>query len=155
MSGAANSTHPFTERDEALGLLPHRAPFRFVTRLTTFEPGVRAHGVWQVKGDEDFLKGHFPGNPIVPGVLIGEALAQVSGMVSTPADNRRQAIEGRLAQIDLRFLEVVVPPAEIVLKAELTRSLNQLHLFAVEAILDGQIVARGSLTLALAVGEMR
>jgi 3-hydroxyacyl-[acyl-carrier-protein] dehydratase len=152
MSGAADSGYSIAECDEALASLPHAAPFRFVTRLTEVQPGVRAEGIWRVQGDEDFLKGHFPGNPVVPGVLIGEALAQVSGVVCDVAAQPCRAIEGRLAQINLRFLEMVVPPAEIVLKSELSRSLDRLHLFEVQTIVNGRIVARGSLTLALAAG---
>src|SRR4051794_12181843 len=60
--------------------LPHRDPFRFVSRVTSVKPGESAEAVWALTGKEPFFGGHFPGNPIVPGVLIAEALAQAAGL---------------------------------------------------------------------------
>jgi 3-hydroxyacyl-[acyl-carrier-protein] dehydratase len=122
--------------------LPHQPPFRFVSRLTNLEPGALAQGIWQLTGDEDFFAGHFPGNPLVPGVLIAEALAQLSGMISTSS-----GVGGKLAHVDVRFEASVAPPAEIVLQSTLTRSIGSLQSFDVVAVLGETTVARGSLTL--------
>lgn len=126
-----------------LQFLPHQPPFRFVSRVISIEPGVSGHGAWDISGQEAFFAGHFPGNPIVPGVLIGEALAQFSGIVGP--DNGSKS--GKLAQIDIRFEQAVKPPAEIVLKSKLLRAMGGLQQFEVSAECAGQVVARGNLTL--------
>jgi 3-hydroxyacyl-[acyl-carrier-protein] dehydratase len=129
-----------------LDLLPHRFPFRFLTRIDVLERGVHATGVWKVSGSEDFLAGHFPGEPLVPGVLIGEALAQLSGLVGvTPG------APGRLAQIDIRFRLAVSPPAEVALSSRLRRSLGHVSMYDVVASVGGQAVADGTIVLGVSV----
>jgi len=134
----------------ALNALPHRPPFRFVSELTELVPGERGVGQWRVAGDEDFFAGHFPGQPIVPGVLISEALAQVSGIVF--ASSRPGANEGRLAGVDVRFRGSVSPPATIILESKLSTSHGDLHVFEVVARSADQIVAEGTVTLYQAAG---
>jgi 3-hydroxyacyl-[acyl-carrier-protein] dehydratase len=129
--------------EAALARLPHRAPFRFITRLVALEPGGAGEAVWSVRGGEDFFEGHFPSDPIVPGVLICEALAQVAGLVGLHGSGG-----GRLVHTDVRFDGSVRPPAEIVLRAAQIRSLGQLRQFEVTALLGEGVVARGQLTLA-------
>jgi 3-hydroxyacyl-[acyl-carrier-protein] dehydratase len=127
-----------------LDQLPHRDPFRFISRVVEVQPGKSAKGIWALKGDEPFFAGHFPGRPIVPGVLITEALAQLAGFTAPPGTPER----GALAQMDVRLEKPVVPPAEIELNATLTRMMGALQLCQVEARVAGEVVARGSLTLA-------
>jgi 3-hydroxyacyl-[acyl-carrier-protein] dehydratase len=67
---------------EALGRLPHGPDFRFVDRLLTLTPGKEGTGEYSVRGDEPFLRGHFPGEPMLPGVLLIEAVAQLAGVVA-------------------------------------------------------------------------
>ncbi|MFA6547132.1 MAG: beta-hydroxyacyl-ACP dehydratase, partial [Limisphaerales bacterium] len=72
---------------QALAFLPHGPEFRFVDRLTVLEPGVRGEGEYTVRGDEPFLRGHFPGDPMMPGVLLVEAAAQLAGIVAQSDPN--------------------------------------------------------------------
>ena len=132
---------------DILACLPHGEPFRFVNELGAIDPGVTATGVWRVTGDEDFLRGHFPGRPIVPGVLIAEALAQLSGIVSlsgAPEDNP----QGVLVHTDVRFRSMVEPPATITLHSRQRRVLGTIGQFEVRAEVDGRLVAEGRLAVA-------
>lgn len=73
---------PTDPLQRALQWLPHGPSFRFVDQLLTLEPGVRGSAEYRVRGDESFLAGHFPGDPIFPGVLLIEAAAQLAGIVA-------------------------------------------------------------------------
>jgi len=133
---------------DLLAQLPHGEGFRFVDRLESITPGVEGQGVWEVDGSESFFAGHFPGNPIVPGVLLGEALAQLAGLVAMTQPEAAHHVGGQLAQIDLRLKRPVAPPAEITLHATLVRNVHVLTHFDVAARCGGKVVAKGSLTIA-------
>jgi 3-hydroxyacyl-[acyl-carrier-protein] dehydratase len=144
--GAAtkSSAKPSAESSaDALSGLPHAEPFRFVTSLSQRTPGASAAGVWRVSGTEAFFAGHFPGRPIVPGVLLAEALAQISGLIIGDVS----AGSGRLAHIDVRFEQAVIPPAEVQLQSQLTRTVGTLRQFEVTASVDEHVVARGTVAI--------
>jgi 3-hydroxyacyl-[acyl-carrier-protein] dehydratase len=134
---------------EMLDWLPHRDPFRFLSEIVAVEGGRSGVARWCVTGDEWFLKGHFPGKPLVPGVLIAEAMAQLAGIVELARDGGRRAGDlGMLVHSDIRFKRPVLPPAELVLEASLGRSLKQVKRFNVQASHEGAIVASGTILLA-------
>jgi 3-hydroxyacyl-[acyl-carrier-protein] dehydratase len=140
--------------------LPHRPPFRFLSEITGFAAGQSGEAIWRVTGDEGMLAGHFPGFPIVPGTLITEALAQLSGLVAfypfskgTGATACPPEIPGRpatLAHTEVRFNESVIPPAAILLRSRLRRAVGTFRQFDVSAECNDHVVARGELTLSAA-----
>ncbi|MSO47465.1 MAG: 3-hydroxyacyl-ACP dehydratase FabZ [Thermoleophilia bacterium] len=97
------------DRDAIQAIIPHRDPFLFVDEIVELEPGVRAHGRWTITGEEWFLQGHFPGNPIVPGVVMVEASAQVAAICALTHPDH-QGKFGVFAGIDdVRFRRIVRP----------------------------------------------
>jgi 3-hydroxyacyl-[acyl-carrier-protein] dehydratase len=122
--------------------LPHREPFRFLTRINQIKENESGEGVWTVTGQEPFFAGHFPGEPLVPGVLIGEAMAQLCGLIGPTTSH-----QGKLVHVDVRFDQPVKPPAEIAVRGRHLRSIGDLQQFEVSASVGDVMVARGMLTL--------
>jgi 3-hydroxyacyl-[acyl-carrier-protein] dehydratase len=140
---------------EVLHRLPHRPPFRFVSEVTLLEPRRRAEGVWRVSSEEEFFRGHFPGEPLVPGVLLAEALAQLAGLVAFAETSDDTSRAARLAQVSVKFLAGVTPPASIALHAMLAKEMSGLFLFEVRAEIGGAVAVAGSLVLASAAAGDR
>lgn len=128
-----------------LSRLPHGPGFRFVSRVDQVTPGTSARGVYVVTGEEPYFAAHFPGRPLVPGVLLIEALAQLAGFATA----RTELKSGKLAHADVRFEAAIAPPATIELVANVTRELGSLLQCDVQASVGNTIAARGSVTLAL------
>jgi 3-hydroxyacyl-[acyl-carrier-protein] dehydratase len=126
----------------ATDYLPHREPFLFLSRIGVVEDG-RAAAMWEPRGDEDFFRGHFPHHPVVPGVLLAEALAQVAGVALSSSSDVRvpPGAPGSIAQLELRFHAPVRPPASILLMARRVGGLATLHRFEVAAHLHHQTQA--------------
>jgi 3-hydroxyacyl-[acyl-carrier-protein] dehydratase len=110
--------------------------------VVSLREGESGEALWNLTGEEAFFAGHFPGRPVVPGVLIAEALAQWSGIVGSAGEHA-----GKLAQVDVRFDRAVTPPADILLYSKLLRTMGPLRQFEVTASVGNQVVARGELTI--------
>ena len=130
-------------------LIPHRYPFLLVDRILEVTPGVRAVGLKNVTVNEPFFQGHFPNNPIMPGVLIVEALAQVAG-VAGMLQPENQGKLGLFAGIDnIRFKRQVVPGDQLILEAEYLVLKMGIGKVKVRAKVDDQIAAEGEIRIAL------
>lgn len=102
-------------------IIPHRAPFLFVDRITALEPGQSASGIWHLTGDENFFAGHFPGRPTLPGVLMCEAIAQV-GAIAILSDAKFANRLPLFGGIDsARFRRQVVPGDTLEMSIALTK----------------------------------
>lgn len=132
------------DRSEIERLLPHRPPFLMVDRVEEIEPGVRAIAVKHVGGDEFWVPGHFPGDPIMPGVLIAEALAQVAALVFLSASDDRAGRAVYLVGMDkMRFRRPVRPGDDLVLDVKVTDKRRRMWFFDAVATVGGQRVADG------------
>ena len=102
-------------------IIPHRAPFLFVDRITALEPGQSASGIWHLTGDENFFAGHFPGRPTLPGVLMCEAIAQV-GAIAILSDAKFANKLPLFGGIDsARFRRQVIPGDTLEMSIALTK----------------------------------
>lgn len=127
---------------EILTYLPHRYPFLLVDKVLEFEAWKSLLAIKNVTVNEPFFTGHFPGQPIMPGVLILEALAQASGIIilkSDPSLTHEKNLFLLAGIDDVRFKRMVVPGDQLHLKAELTRSKREIYKFHCEAVVEGEI----------------
>ena len=135
--------------EEIKQIIPHRYPFLLIDQILEYEPGKRAKGLKNVTVNEPFFAGHFPDYPVMPGVLIVEALAQV-GAVSILSLETNKGKIAFFAGIDgFRFKRQVVPGDQLTLEVEITRSKGPVGKGKAVATVDGQIVAEGELTFAV------
>lgn len=133
---------------EALALLPHGAEFRFVERLLSLEPGRSGTAEYTVRGDEAFLRGHFPGQPLFPGVLLVEAAAQLAGIVAQ-SDPEIGPLPGlKLTALrSVKILGSAMPGNVLHLEARVSGRLGNLIQADVKASVDLQSMMVGQLTL--------
>ena len=136
-------------------ILPHRPPFLFVDRVTELEPGVRIIAERDLLPEEPFFAGHFPGRPIMPGVLVSEALAQASGLLmgismdrTDPSSEINSPPVFYLASVNLKFISPSKPGQTLRLESVLRKQYARLCMFDVAAWADGHATAKGTLTLA-------
>ena len=131
-----------------LTALPHGAEFRFVDRLLNLEPGKTGVGEYTVRGDEPFLRGHFPGAPLFPGVLLVEAAAQLAGVVAQ-CDPQIPPLAGLklTAMRGIKIFGSARPGETIRLEAHILNRLANLIQAQVKASVNAQVVMQGELTL--------
>lgn len=134
--------------------LPHRPPFVFVRELVKCDPGVSAEAVTSFAADDPIFAGHFPGNPLVPGVILTEALAQTAGIAAAAGHSKNAKPMFLLSAIrSMKFFRAVRPGERIDLRAEKLAHVGELVQFKVEARVGGVQVAEGQLVLSAAANS--
>lgn len=133
-------------------LLPHRYPMLLVDRVLEWEAGKFIRAIKNVTANEPFFQGHFPGNPVMPGVLVIESMAQAAGLLTMLSDAARQ--DGSqlvlFAGIDkARFKRQVIPGDTLLLEAELERSVRNVGRFRTRASVGRQLVCEATLLAAI------
>jgi len=141
------------DRDGIRAIIPHREPFLLLDEVTELRPGVRAVGRYLVKPDDWYLAGHFPGNPIMPGVLQVEALAQLGAVCGLA----HPGFAGKLALFagidDVRFKRIVRPGDVLDLECQITRLRGPIGKADASAHVGGELACRAALTFALTTLE--
>jgi 3-hydroxyacyl-[acyl-carrier-protein] dehydratase len=133
--------------DEIMKILPHAFPFLLVDRIVEIELGKRIVGIKNVTYNEPFFPGHFPGRPIMPGVLIVEAMAQTAGVLafkSMPEEEQGRPVYF-LGIDNVRFRKPVVPGDQLHLELEITKHRQAIWGFKGKASVDGKLVAEAGL----------
>ena len=128
-------------------LLPHRYPFLLVDRVVGLEQGKSLSAIKNVSINEPFFQGHFPGQPIMPGVLILEAMAQATGLLafSSMGDAHKSKLYLLVGIDKARFRGQVVPGDQLALNITLKRNMRGIGMFGCEALVDGEIVAEAEM----------
>jgi len=118
-------------------ILPHRFPFLLVDRIIAFEKNKKAVGIKNVTINEPFFVGHFPSNPVMPGVLMVEAMAQVAGVLVLKSAEKYGVNDIFFASIkEARFRKVVVPGDQLVIEVELLKHKRNIYLFKGKIMVD-------------------
>jgi 3-hydroxyacyl-[acyl-carrier-protein] dehydratase len=143
----------FMDVREIMKSLPHRYPFILVDRILTLEPGKRAVGLKNVTINEPFFQGHFPGTPIMPGVLIVEAMAQTGGVLaiaSLPLENQGSLMYF-MGLDQVKFRKPVVPGDQLIMELELIKQRGKIMKFTGTAKVDDQLAVEAQLMATLEV----
>ncbi len=145
--------------DHIRELLPHRPPFLFVDDIIRFAAGRSIEGRYTVPSDAFWCEGHFPGEPIMPGVLLADALAQTSGLLwgfthkAEEKKDRAGRVMFHLASVNIKFLRPAGPGDMLLLCSLPESSYGMLHRYRVEARIGTRAAAKGILTLSMIRGQ--
>lgn len=131
-------------------ILPHRYPFLLVDRIISMEEGKRAVGLKNVTINEDFFNGHFPGKPVMPGVLIIEAMAQVGGVMMLSPEENRGKLAYFMAANEVKFRKTVLPGDQLIIEVEAGKIKARTGQVFAKALVDGKVVSEAELMFALA-----
>jgi len=133
---------------EIMDILPHRYPFLLIDRILEMEMGKRAVGIKNVTMNEPFFQGHFPGHPIMPGVLILEAMAQAGGvlaMKSVPLDQVKSKVIYFMSIDKAKFRKPVVPGDQLRLEIDVIKQRSNIMSLRAQALVSGAVVAEAEL----------
>ena len=151
--GRMEPQSPITSHESPSFLgLPHRPPFVFVREIIKCDPGLSVEATTAFASSDPMFAGHFPGNPLVPGVILTEALAQTAGIAAASGYPENAKPLFLLSAIrSMKFLRAVRPDEQVDLRAEKLAQVDDLVQFKVEASVKGVPVAQGQLVLSVAV----
>lgn len=121
-------------------MIPHRYPFLFVDRVLELEPGKNIVAIKNVTVDEPFFQGHFPGRPIMPGVLMVEAMAQVGGILVRKSSGTEDNMVYFMSIEKAKFRKPVVPGDQLRMEVEITQNRGKVFKFKGNALVDGKVV---------------
>jgi 3-hydroxyacyl-[acyl-carrier-protein] dehydratase len=132
---------------KVMELLPHRYPFLLIDRVNEFEEGKSLTAIKNVTINEPFFQGHFPGQPIMPGVLVLEAMAQATGLLafSSMGDAHKSKLYMLVGIDKARFRGQVVPGDQLVLNISLKRNMRGMGMYQCEARINGDVVAEAEM----------
>jgi len=133
--------------DDILRLLPHRAPFLWVDRIEIIKSGEEGIGYKNITKNMDFFRGHFPNNPIMPGVLQIEAMAQTAGCVVNESlqDSPDRPTQVFFMSIDkVKFRQMVVPDCQLKMHAKKIKSHGKVYVFEAKAFVDDKLVSEAT-----------
>ena len=136
-------------KEEIKQIIPQREPFLMIDKVEEYVPGESCTAYKEVKEDEYYFKGHFPGNPIMPGVLIVESLAQTGAVaiLSMEENKGKNALFGGIDK--LRFKKQVVPGDTLKLQVKIIKKKGPIGIGEAIATVDGKIAVKGELTFAI------
>jgi 3-hydroxyacyl-[acyl-carrier-protein] dehydratase len=138
----------FMDINEIMKVLPHRYPFLLIDRVTSFEPNQSLVATKNVTINEPFFQGHFPGHPVMPGVLIIEAMAQTAALLAFKSLGTTKPEDHVVYFVGIdkaRFKKPVVPGDQLVIKADIVRNLKGIWKFSAKAEVDGKLASEAVL----------
>lgn len=134
-------------------ILPHRYPFLLVDRIIELNPKVKAVGLKNVTANEQFFQGHFPGYPIMPGVLIVEAMAQVAGILAFHSGAQGNSVYFMSIE-KAKFRKPVVPGDQLRFEVDVIQNRSNVWKFSGQALVDEQVVAEADFTAMVVEQEL-
>ena len=135
--------------DQIKEILPHRYPFLFIDKIIEFEPEKKAVGLKNVTGNEAYFSGHFPGRPIMPGVFIIEAMAQVGGIIIMQMEIARGKLAVLSGADNVRFRDMVLPGDQLLITSELVNIRTKIGKVRSTARVGEKLVAEADILFSL------